>query len=100
MQHTLSSSLSVSVCAAALRFCRRIVGLKDDFYNRYLVYRNLLSPIVKAFMANGHRYNLVDSAILELFDFIRLVRGSSGLQINSVLSNSRVSHLMAIGNGH
>lgn len=57
---------------AALRFCRRIVGLKDDFYNRYLVYRNLLSPIVKAFMANGHRYNLVDSAILELFDFIRL----------------------------
>ena len=59
--------------SAALRFCRRIVGLKDEFYNRYIIYKNLLSPIVKAFMANGRRYNLINSAILELFDFIRLV---------------------------
>ena len=39
------------------------------------MYKNALSPIVKAFMANGRRYNLVNSAILELFDFIRLVSG-------------------------
>ncbi len=65
--------------AAALRFCRRIVGLKDEFYNRYIICKNLLSPIVKAFMATGHRYNLINSAILELFTFIRLVSGWGGV---------------------
>lgn len=58
---------------AALRFCRRIVGLKDEFYNRYIVRDNLLAPIVKAFMANGRRYNLLNSAIIELFEYLRMV---------------------------
>lgn len=60
---------------AALRFCRRIVGLKDEFYNRYIVRDNLLAPIVKAFMANGRRYNLLNSAIIELFEYLRMVSG-------------------------
>ena len=59
--------------AAALRFCRRIVGLKDEFYNRYIVRDNLLAPIVKAFIVNGRRYNLLNSAIIELFEYLRAV---------------------------
>ena len=59
--------------AAALRFCRRIVGLKDEFYNRYIVRDNLLAPIVKAFIANGRRYNLLNSAMIEFFEYLRAV---------------------------
>ncbi|KAM7289237.1 serine/threonine-protein phosphatase 4 regulatory subunit 3 isoform X1 [Ixodes scapularis] len=56
----------------ALRFMRRIVGLKDEFYNRYIVNGNLFGPVVDAFRRNEGRYNLLDSAVLELFEFIRV----------------------------
>ena len=57
-----------------MRFCRKIVGLKDEFYNRYIVRNNLFGPIVRAFMANGRRYNLLNSAIIEIFEYIKTVR--------------------------
>ena len=69
----LFRSLSPLLSPAALRFCRRIVGLKDEFYNRYIVRNNLFKPIIKAFIANGCRYNLINSAIIELFEYIKLV---------------------------
>ncbi|XP_078351568.1 serine/threonine-protein phosphatase 4 regulatory subunit 3-like isoform X2 [Oculina patagonica] len=56
----------------SLRFLRRIVGLKDEFYNRYIVKGQLLDPVITAFKENGHRYNLLNSAIVELFEFIRV----------------------------
>ena len=52
---------------------RRIVGLKDEFYNRYIVKGQLFDPVVTAFKNNGQRYNLLNSAIVELFEFIRVV---------------------------
>jgi protein phosphatase-4 regulatory subunit 3 len=48
--------------------------MKDDFYNRYLIKNNLFEPIVHLFEQNGPKYNLLNSAIIELFDFIRRVR--------------------------
>ena len=59
---------------AALRFCRRIVNQNDDIYNKYIIVGRLFKPIVQAFLINGKRYNLLNSAILELFQFIRNVR--------------------------
>ncbi|CAG9464867.1 unnamed protein product [Pedinophyceae sp. YPF-701] len=56
---------------AAVRFVRSVVGLKDEFYLRYITRNNLLEPLVELFLQNGERYNLLNSAILELFDFIR-----------------------------
>lgn len=32
---------------------------------------NLLEPVVQVFMQNGPRYNLLNSAVLELVEFIR-----------------------------
>lgn len=58
---------------AALRFCRRVIGMKDELLNRYIVVNKLLQPVVNAFLSNGKRYNLLNSAIIELFEFIRLV---------------------------
>ncbi|PAA92289.1 hypothetical protein BOX15_Mlig023888g1 [Macrostomum lignano] len=54
----------------ALKLFRRVVGLKDEFYNRYLTKNALFRPIIALFIRNGPRYNLINSAIIELFDFI------------------------------
>ena len=63
---------------------RKIIALKDDFYNRYIIKGNLFAPVIDAFISNNGRYNLLDSAILEMFEFIKLVRCSlSGFSLNN-----------------
>ena len=57
----------------ALRFMRKIIALKDEFYNRYIIKGNLFAPVIDSFVSNNGRYNLLDSAILEMFEFIKLV---------------------------
>jgi len=56
---------------AALRFMRKIVGLKDEFYNRYIIKGNLFAPVIDALVKNNGRYNMMDSAICEMFEHIR-----------------------------
>ncbi|XP_019881930.2 serine/threonine-protein phosphatase 4 regulatory subunit 3 isoform X2 [Aethina tumida] len=56
----------------ALRFMRKLIALKDEFYNRYIIKGNLFAPVVDAFIKNNGRYNLLDSAIIDLFEFIKL----------------------------
>lgn len=56
----------------ALRFMRKIIALKDEFYNRYIVKGKLFEPVIDAFIRNNGRYNLLDSAILEMFEYIKL----------------------------
>lgn len=63
----------LSVCPGALRFMRRIIGLKDEFYNRYIMRNFLFEPVIKAFLNNGSRYNLMNSAIIEMFEYVRVV---------------------------
>lgn len=54
----------------ALRLVRKMLQLKEEFYNRYLTKNKLFKPIIECFISNGHRYNMIDSAILELFEFV------------------------------
>ncbi|GBG33681.1 Serine/threonine-protein phosphatase 4 regulatory subunit 3 [Hondaea fermentalgiana] len=56
----------------AIRFARTCVGLKDDFYNRHIVKLNLFAPIFEVFVSNGPRNNLINSAIIELLEFVRM----------------------------
>lgn len=65
--------ITFSSFLGALRFMRKIIGLKDEFYNRYIIGGNLFQPVVDAFRRNNGRYNLLDSAIIEMFEFIKLV---------------------------
>jgi protein phosphatase-4 regulatory subunit 3 len=67
----LSSTQPKHVALAALRFFRAMVAAKDDFYNRHIMKFNLFDPIVQLFVANGKKYNLINSAVIELFDYIR-----------------------------
>ena len=58
---------------AALRFFRTSIGVKDEFYNRHFVKANLWTPIMNVLLETRGRNNLINSACLELFDFIRKV---------------------------
>ena len=51
---------------------RKIIALKDEFYNRYIIKGNLFSPVIDALISNYDRYNLLNSAILEMFEFIKI----------------------------
>lgn len=55
---------------------RTVLAVKDDFYNRYIVREKVLDRVVECFVRNGARYNLLNSAMLELFDYIRSVSAS------------------------
>uniref|UniRef100_A0A8C9S4P8 Serine/threonine-protein phosphatase 4 regulatory subunit 3 n=1 Tax=Scleropages formosus TaxID=113540 RepID=A0A8C9S4P8_SCLFO len=68
----LMNSKHTFLALCALRFMRRIIGLKDDFYNRYIIKGNLFEPVINALLDNGTRYNLLNSAIIELFEFIKV----------------------------
>nr|XP_033793806.1 serine/threonine-protein phosphatase 4 regulatory subunit 3B isoform X4 [Geotrypetes seraphini] len=68
----LMNSKHTFLALCALRFMRRIIGLKDEFYNRYIIKGNLFEPVINALLDNGARYNLLNSAVIELFEFIRV----------------------------
>uniref|UniRef100_A0A452IKR3 Uncharacterized protein n=1 Tax=Gopherus agassizii TaxID=38772 RepID=A0A452IKR3_9SAUR len=70
--YIVGSNKSNAICPGALRFMRRIIGLKDEFYNRYITKGNLFEPVINALLDNGTRYNLLNSAVIELFEFIRV----------------------------
>jgi hypothetical protein len=57
----------IKVC----RLIRRILDLRDEVYHRHIRDKKLFTPIVDAFNANGHRYNLLNSSFLDLFEFIQ-----------------------------
>ena len=65
--------MCISFSLASLRFCRKIIGLRDESYYHYLIKHDLFGPIVKTLVSNGDRYNMVNSAILEMFEFIKTV---------------------------
>ncbi|XP_075813506.1 protein PPP4R3C1-like [Microtus pennsylvanicus] len=57
---------------SALRLMRQMIGLKDEIYNLYIVRKNLFKPVISSLLRNGRRYNMLNSAIIELFEFIRV----------------------------
>lgn len=56
----------------ALKFFRKIVGLKDEFYNRYIIKFDLMAFVIDAFVKNGLKHNMLNSAVLELLEFIKM----------------------------
>nr|XP_034341815.1 protein PPP4R3C-like [Arvicanthis niloticus] len=70
-----------NICPGVVRFMRKMIGLKDEMYNNYIIKKNLFEPVVNTFMHNGPRYNMLNSAIIELFEFIRQEN------INSLIAN-------------
>lgn len=69
--------------SGALRFMRRIIGMRDDFYNRYIIKGNLFQPVVVALKSNAKKHNLLNSALIEFFEFIRIVSTNISSEIIS-----------------
>lgn len=53
-----------------------MIGVKEEQYYSLIIRNNLFLPIVNAFKRNKRRYNLLNSALIEFFEFIRQVRWS------------------------
>lgn len=49
------------------------MGKNDDFFNRFLIKNVLLEPILEIAKAESEKDNLLGSACLEFFEFIRTV---------------------------
>lgn len=56
---------------SALRLLRRTIGLKDEIYHKHIIKVDLFKPLAEAFARNGKRYNLFNSAVIELFEYIK-----------------------------
>ncbi|KAF9339710.1 Platinum sensitivity protein [Linnemannia elongata] len=80
--YVLSSGIVAKICLlmknrdmhirlCALRFFRTCIHLNDDFYHRYLIKHNVVQHIMDMLLATGNKNNLVNSACIEFFDFIR-----------------------------
>jgi protein phosphatase-4 regulatory subunit 3 len=63
---------------------RRIIGLKDDVYIRHIHDKGILDAVVHCFVANGTRYNLLNSSLIELFEYIRAVWNLTGNNYKSL----------------
>jgi len=58
--------LSLSV----IRFVRTCLGCKDPAYAKTIEKNRLLDPIIELFVMNGARYNVLNSNVIELVDWI------------------------------
>ncbi|KAK9370679.1 component of IIS longevity pathway SMK-1-domain-containing protein [Lipomyces kononenkoae] len=67
----LFGSSHKSLRLAALRCFRQCLGTNDEFYYRFLIKKRLFAPIVDLLVEVGSRNNLLNSACLEFFEFIR-----------------------------
>lgn len=59
---------------AALRFFRACVGVMDPFYNQNLIKQNVFEPTIRVLLDTDGRNNLLNSACLEILEFIRKVK--------------------------
>ncbi|KAL5372831.1 hypothetical protein DPSP01_013201 [Paraphaeosphaeria sporulosa] len=55
----------------ALKYFRSCIGLHDETHNRQIIQHQLFEPILKILFDNMTRDNLLNSACLELFEFIK-----------------------------
>ena len=55
----------------ALKFFRTCVGLQDEFYIRHMIKYKLFEPILNLVVETMPKDNLLNSACLEFFEFIR-----------------------------
>eukprot|EP01006_Ploeotia_vitrea_P000723 TRINITY_DN103537_c0_g1_i1.p1 TRINITY_DN103537_c0_g1~~TRINITY_DN103537_c0_g1_i1.p1 ORF type:complete len:780 (+),score=44.62 TRINITY_DN103537_c0_g1_i1:46-2385(+) len=62
----------VHLILSAVRLLKAVILCKDDFYNKHIIQHNLIAPVVELFAQNGvAKYNLVNSAVLSLFECMR-----------------------------
>ncbi len=62
---------SANKCEVAIRFLRQLLNLQDEFYIKQLSEKKVIEPILDVLLATMPRDNLLSSACLEFFEFIK-----------------------------
>ncbi|KAG9233682.1 component of IIS longevity pathway SMK-1-domain-containing protein [Amylocarpus encephaloides] len=70
----------------ALKFFRNLIGVQDEFYNQQMMSGRVFETILNLVTETMPRDNLLNSACLEFFDFIRVQ------QFKSIISHLVESH--------
>ena len=68
----LKTKGQANVTCAVVRFIRTCIGLKEEQVVQRIVNKKVLDPIMEAFVANGARYNLLNSSVIELIEMVRV----------------------------
>ncbi|OAF70785.1 hypothetical protein A3Q56_01476 [Intoshia linei] len=55
---------------AVIRLVRKIITKKDNSFNKYLVDKGMLKCVFECFLENEHQNNLIDSAIIDFFEYM------------------------------
>lgn len=55
----------------AIRFFRCLIGLQEEFYIKQIIEKRILGPVLDVLIATMPRDNLLSSACLELFEYIK-----------------------------
>jgi len=55
---------------SAIRFFRMFIDVDNNNFKNYIISENLFEPIIQVFLNNGPKYNILNSAVLELFEWI------------------------------
>ncbi|GMT37324.1 hypothetical protein PFISCL1PPCAC_28621, partial [Pristionchus fissidentatus] len=55
----------------ALKLLRSVIQQKDEFYYNYVTEKNVFDKVVECLVDNGRRNNLLNSAVIELFEYMR-----------------------------
>ncbi|KAI1394120.1 DUF625-domain-containing protein [Hypoxylon trugodes] len=55
----------------AIRFLRQLIGLQDEFYVKHVSEKKVIGPILDVLIETMPKDNLLSSACLEFFEFIR-----------------------------
>lgn len=63
--------IEANFSTVAIRFLRQLIGLQDEFYIKHVVEKKVVGPILDVLIQTMPRDNLLCSACLEFFEFIR-----------------------------
>jgi protein phosphatase-4 regulatory subunit 3 len=53
-----------------VKFFKAVLKVKDEAFNSYVIKKNLFKYIVDIFVENPNKSNLINSCILDLFEFL------------------------------
>ena len=60
-----------ALVGAALRLLKTCVMMKDEFYVRYMLQKNIMDRVLEAYLRFCRKENLIHSALLDLLDLLR-----------------------------
>ncbi|KAK9475733.1 component of IIS longevity pathway SMK-1-domain-containing protein [Lipomyces japonicus] len=82
MNRLLENKKNKTLRLSVLRCFRQCLSTNDEFYYRFLTKNKLFGPIVKLFVEVGFKNNLLNSACLEFFEFVKVGSAKTEYQRN------------------